>query len=276
MFRYTRKLPSFATVGAGQMATLMVPKGWTYRGLVLKYQTGGANATEAQMKADLTAIRLKVNGNTRYEASAEQLIDIQTHFYGESVVAGMLFIPLSRKWLKTIEAQDNTAWGTSNVDTFSIEVDISGGAVTPSLVAHAEVDPVKNDLGIIVEGHTFHYNAAGAGTMEISDLPKSSGQLVGLHMKTTVVSALQLTVNAVEFINSDIDVMNAIYQREPMRRAPVNGWVHLDPLALNRIGDAWPMAVEDFRLKLTTTGAGTVDLFLETLSAPLGLPTTKK
>lgn len=276
MFRYTRKLPSFATVGAGQMATLNVPKGWIYRGLVLRYQTGGVDATEAQMKADLTSIRLKINGNTRYEASAEQLLDIQTKFYGESVVAGMLFIPLQRRWLKTVEAQDNTAWGTSNVDTFTVEADVAAGALAPSLVAHAEVDPAASDLGVIVEGHSFFYNAAGAGQLEISDLPKSFGQLVGLHMKTAVVSGLQLTVNGVQFLDTDVDVMNAIYRREPMNRAPVAGWVHVDPLALNRIGDAWPMSVEDFRLKLTVTGAGPIALFMETLSAPLGLPATNR
>jgi hypothetical protein len=273
-FRYIRKLPDFATVAAGSMATLMAPKGWTYRGIILKYSAGGSAANEATMKADISKVRLKVNGNTRYEASATQLIDIQTKYYGNAVVDGMLFVPLSRTFLKTMEAQDNTAWGTRNVDTFAIEVDIDSGATSPVLVAHAEVDPVANDLGVIVEGHTYTYNASGAVTMEVADLPKSNGQLVGLHIQTSIVTEANLTVNGVEFLNTDIDVMHAALKRRPANRSPVSNWVHIDPLALNRVADAWPMMVEDFRLKLKTSGSGAVPIFVETLSAPLGMPSS--
>ena len=275
-FRYTRKLPDFATVAAGSMATLMAPKGWTYRGIILKYSANGVAANEATMKADILKVRLKINGNTRYEASATQLIDIQTKYYGNAVTDGMLFVPLSRMFLKTMEAQDNTAWGTRNVDTFAIEVDIGGGALSPVLVAHAEVDPVAADLGAIIEGHTYTYNASGAVTMEVADMPKSNGQLVGLHIQSPLVTEANLSVNGVEFLNTDIDVMHSILKRRPLYREPVSGWVHIDPLALNRIADAWPMAVEDFRLKLKTSGAGPVPIFVETLSAPLGLPSSRR
>jgi len=275
MFRYIKKLPAFATVGAGQMATLLMPKGWTYRSLVLKYKRNGVAATEAEMKSDLTAIRIKVNGEAKRTFSAKEVLDIETSFLGETVEAGILHIPLQAKWLKTIQAQDNLSWGTLNLDTLSIEVDIDAGAVTPSLEAHTEVDPVGNALGAIIESRSYHYNAAGAGTLEISDLPKSFGQLVGLHMDTAVVSAFALTINGQEIVSTDVDVLNSLYKRKPMQRVPQAGWVHFDPLVLNRLGDVINMNAEDWRLKLTTTGAGTIGLYVQTLNAPLGLPNIK-
>lgn len=271
MIRYNYKLPTFSTVGAGQTATLTLPLGPTYRGLVLKYEAGGVNAAEADMKADIKRVALKVNGTERYVATAKQLIDIQTKFYGNSVVAGMLFFPFTRDWLATIAGQDNLALGTNNVASLQLEVDIASGATTPKLTAFADVEDVPRDFGAMVEGHTYNYYAAGAQVFEISDLPKSLGDIVGLHINSAYIDGVELTINNRKVFDADLDVYKAVLKRKPSERVPQADWFHMDPLKLNRMGDVLPMRVQDFRLKVTTSQATELPVFVETLNAPLGL-----
>ncbi len=272
MLHYLRKLPSFNTVGPNATSSVLIPRGPTYRSVVLKYGTntvGGAN--ETNFKAEIKKIRLKINGVTRFEVSGKYAIDIMNKYYGIAFNDGFVVIPLMRPWLRTIEGEENLGWGTSNVDTFELQVDVHENADAPTLEAHAWVTPEQRPLGTIVEVHELIYSTAVSGQFEISSLPKGNGDLVALHFDNSDITKLEAFINQVAFIDGDIDILQDGYQWTGLR-SPQTDYRHLDPCFNNRIADVWPLArVEDFRIKLTLAQAGSVPIIMETLNTPLGV-----
>ncbi|PZO86538.1 MAG: hypothetical protein DI626_06275 [Micavibrio aeruginosavorus] len=269
MFNFQRKLPSFSVVSPGSTAAVLIPRGPTYQTIVLNYKRNGVDATEAQVKSDLKQVRLKINGVTRYEVSGKHLIDIMNKYYGIGFTAGLIVIPLTRPWHKTIEGEENLGWGTKNVDTFGIEVDIDAAAVSPTLTGEALILPVERDLGLIVEVHELNFSSAVAGQFEIPNLPRGNGDMVAIHLDSANVTAAEAFLNQVPAIEGSAAITKSI-QTWMTERSPQTGYQHLDALVRNRIADVWPLkGVEDFRLKLTMSAAGAVGLVMETMNAPL-------
>jgi len=268
--RYTRKLPDFSPVQAGAQAAVEVPRGPTYRTMVLSYKRGGVPATVAQIKSDILGIRLNINGITRWQATGTRLVDVLTNFYGHTMTDGLLFIDLARHDLATIIGADNLAWGTNNVQTFHIEVDIAPGAVNPELDGYAVIDPVVRDLGMIVECWELPFSTAVGGVLEVATIPASRGSLFALHAAGANVTGLEVEIDSVIFQNAPMDVLNAIYSRVPSSRVPQTDYVHFAPTYLDRLDDTLPLSAQDWRLKLAMSAAGSVGIFMETLNAPLG------
>ncbi|WOF73806.1 major capsid protein P2 [Parvibaculaceae bacterium PLY_AMNH_Bact1] len=267
---YNRKLPDFSPVQAGAQAAIQIPRGPTYRTLILKYARGGTPATEAQLKSDIEQVRIKVNGTTRWAATGTRLVDILTKYYGHTLTDGLLFIDLARHDLATIQGADNLAWGTNNVQTLTLEVDIASGAVNPEIEAHAVIDPVKRDLGMIVECWEVPFSTAVGGTFEISTIPEARGQLFAMHVAGANATGLEVEIDNVIFQNAPSDVLNALYARVPSGRVPQADYQHYTPTYLDRLDDVLPLSAQDWRLKVAMSAAGSADIFMETLNQPLG------
>ncbi len=270
MLNFYNKLPDFYPVGASQRASCRVPTGPTYRSFVLNYSANGVAGTKALFTSDIEEVVVKVNGTPRIEISGEDLVMLND-YYGIEFVAGQLVVPLSREWLRTIEGEENLAWGTKNVSNIFIEVKFAAGANNPALSADAWVTPESRDLGLIVEIHNFSYEAAGAGKKEIADLPKENGAIVALHTKNSDITATEVKINKIPFVEGDTDL--ASYQTSLKRiakRAPVTGYVHIDAFVNNRIDDAWPVkGAQEFRVNPTVSAAGSLPMIMETLNNPL-------
>lgn len=270
---FARKMPSFVSVAAGSTASVTIPRGPTYRALHLYATVSGSAATEAQMKASFDAIRLKINGVTRLEGSATDLLDPLSAFYGYATASGVLSIYLALPWLRTIQGEENMAWGTADVDTFTVEIDMNGSASVDAMSLYAEVDPVSRPLGLIREVHKIVVAPSATGVYEVPDLPKQNGALMALHFDHTgsaVLTGLEVFADQVQMFDLNETVHAAILGYAD-RRNPQTGYIHLDMLRLNRLDDAFPLAnLQDFRCKLTVGTAGSVPIIMETLNAPLG------
>jgi len=140
------------------------------------------------------------------------------------------------------------------------------------LAASAWITPEERDLGRIVEVHRHTFQSGGSGTLEVSTLPRGNGDLKALHVVSSLVSAAEVEMNGVSFSDVEVNTINHLLQNTNPPRVPQADTIHIDPVALSGYaGDAYPVAfAEDFRLKLTTTGAGQVPIVMETISAPLG------
>lgn len=271
MLNFKRKLNTFATVGVSQGATVSVAPGPTYQCFVLDYKRAGVAATEAQCKADITRVRIKINGTVRYECSGKHLIDCMNKYYGVGFTAGQLVIPLTRPWHKTIEGEENLGWGTKNVETMTIEVDIGATSVTPTLVGEAFFAPYARDLGQIIEVHEFTFQAAVGGPLEISTLPKSIGDLVALHFDSALATGVEVKINSVPAIEGD-DLITKSILTWLSERTPQTDYLHVDALMRNRVDDAWPIsAAREFMVYLTMSGAGAGSIVMETLNTPLAV-----
>lgn len=268
---FQRKMPSFNTVAAGSTSTVNIPKGPTYYGFDVKATIAGVVATEAEMKAQIAAVRLKVNGVTRFEASALHLIDLYKYM-GKTVASGVLPLMLVDPDWKTIPAMDNLAWGTSDVDTLTFELDLAAGATIDALAVHATVLGESRPLGTIIERHKITVAPSATGTFELPDLPRTNGDLLGMHFDLTgaaAADALELLINQVNIFDADLIVWNNRLTRSG--RAPVTGYIHFEPTYLNRLDDKITLgrAVQDWRFKLNMTAAGSVPVIMDTINTPL-------
>lgn len=269
MLHLFRKLPSFSAVAAGQTANVQVPKGPTYRQLILTYKKAGVDATEAQMAADLTKIRLKINGVTRLEASAADLISL-AKYRGFTIDAGQLPVFLAWPTARTPIQEENLAWGTQNVDTFNVEVDIAAGAGAVTLEASAWVTAEPRPLGPIIQVSTLFFAATASGTFEISTLPKGNGDLVALHLASAQITAVEVQVDSGNYLDGLTPALRSSYKWTG--RVPQTNFQHYEPVWLDRYDDRIPLInKQDFRLKLTMGAADTVRIVMETMAAPLGV-----
>jgi len=264
-------MPSANTVAAGSTAIFNLPLGLTYHSLSLFYREESGedparDAAKADIAADIDEIRLKIDGVVKQEYSAAQLHAING-FYGHVVdVAGVLPILFSRPWLRLAQSEDNFAWGTANgsVQSFTVEVDLNASAEPTSLELYAE-QGAPSPLGDHIEIKRFPRSVSGAGEFEISDLPRSTRYAVfANHLTTESISNVIVEANQRRLIEGGKAILNSQYQRNGGRpRQWQTGYFHLDHGALNRLAGALPMALEDYRLKLTMTGAASFNVIQE-------------
>lgn len=141
-------------VAAGNTATIQLPLDLTYHAIVFEYNTGTAGGpTEANIEAELTEWRLKIDGVTQRVCSSAQLFDIN-RVKGKTPVVGASngYCPFyfSEPQRQTQLEREATAWGTAGVQSFQVEVDIASGATSPGLTAYAIVDDdIRPPVGIV-------------------------------------------------------------------------------------------------------------------------------
>ncbi|WP_298334126.1 major capsid protein P2 [Asticcacaulis sp.] len=269
MLHRPMKLPSFSAVQAGATASLNLPVGPTYRQLALLYKKAGVNATEAQMATDLIRIRLKINGSVRFDISAADYINLIKD-QGFTINAGELPIFLSRPTARTPQLEEDGAWGTANVATFTLEVDIVPGAGVVTLDGVAWTTADRRPLNGIIQTLPFTYQAATSGQVEIPTLPRGNGDLWALYLFTSNMTAFEMEIDGVKI--SDAPMSFITNSRKWTGRVPQAGLFVFEPTWLDRGEDRIPLAgAQDFRLKLTMSAAETIRIYMDTVIAPLGI-----
>lgn len=263
-------LTSINGVAPGQTATLDLPTGRRYFGLYVRYKT---NANQATIEADITEIRVIVNGKVqRRLTAADNNILLATK--GQAFRAGLIFIPFAvaraREWV----GEEGLAWGTRGVSTFRVEFDISGAAVAPTLTAKADVDDVDAPLGPIVKIYKETFTATGAQTLNITTLPKRDSYL-GITARSALATGMKVTVDGLEVWEGNLaDSQDFIAPRNMVQQANNFSLVFNDS---DQVTDGLPMArqsanglvpVQEFRLDLTASGAGQIPLLIERVGSP--------
>lgn len=267
MLRYLKPLPAFQPVAAGNTASVQLPLGPTYRYIHLIYRKIGVLATAAQIAADITMIRLKINGIVRQSFTGAELRTLLHAYYGNTLRDGELPLHFARPWARTVVGEDALQLGTRNVDTVTLEVDIDAAAGAVTLEGFAWTEPVQNDLGAMVQVHRFPITAGAAGDFEWSTFPQTNGALMAFHLQSALITGVTAKLNDIDFSTADLSVWNAI--QVDQGRVPQTNVVHIEPPVTGRIDDVWPLRrLIDRRLILTMSGAGTVNVLMETLSTP--------
>ena len=164
-------------VRPGQTANIKLPTGSRYHDLQL--------VTNMPL-AQIAEIRVFVNGTAIHRYSGEERDQMNQHYempsFGSS---GVLHIPFDRWNMKRREFEELTAINTGSVDdngrgvaSLYVEVDISdddtitGYVATPTIDPYATISPAQQGgQGVML--HVKHHtrNSAGAGELQLSDLP---------------------------------------------------------------------------------------------------------
>ncbi len=202
----------FNNVAVGGMATTKLPRNARYFALFLQYKT---NANQANIEADLTQIRLKVNSKVVRQFSAAELFKINAHL-GFTFTAGMVPIWLADPRRKTPEGEEFFSWliyEELGILDLEIEVDISGAAVAPTLTGlmaydfQRPADQFKNPaLRTVMHWVRSPIVCAAAAPVNAplsppNIIPAVSGWLHKLHAFDAVITQIILNQAQTPFYN---------------------------------------------------------------------------
>lgn len=269
------KLPAFSSVAAGNRATLVIPVGARkYHKVFIEYKGGVGN--QAAVEADLKGVRILTNGRIQREATVAQ-INVLNAFRGRSFQTGTVIIPFSDPGARTMQGEEVTGWGTYNLSTLTLELDIDAAAVAPTLQAYAEIEDSQEPLGAIVKWRRSSYQTAGATTLAIRDLPRDPREAyMRFHAFSALASAVQLKADneiIVETITRDLLAKH--YAGRPQETIMQANVLTLDLAASTQLTDILPMVstngrvIQDFPLEITVTNAATFDLLCEVVGPAL-------
>lgn len=265
--RIYKKVQSPEGVGPGQTATARFAIGSKYHDISLV-----TNMTLANMKE----IRLIANNKTIHRYSAVERDKIN-RFYGLEAFAGILYIPLDRKALKMRAMEELTGINTGvrgengeKISAFYLEIDIDAAAVAPTLDVYATTSAATPDgVGTVMHITKHNRSAAGAGELEVSDLPFNSPTAAALNAAFLFPSAFDISKVFVERglfkVFERPKALNEFMQRIG-ERVPQAGMIAVDFTENGYGANALDLAgFQDFRYRLDMTGAATVGFVSEYL-----------
>lgn len=265
MSRIHVRLPDFDGVSAGQTARARIPVGRRYHSLFLAFAGLAAFANIEQ-------IRLYANGQEIHRYSAVQL-DALNQFDGlasASGTSGTLTIPLDRKSLRTVRAEEETALNTGSADdngiaitSVELEVDIAAAATAPTLSLSALVsDTLPGGPGTVRHIRPISFTIGGAGEFNVDTFPYGGVQTMMLNRVSFVPSANDISKIIIErnsrIIFERSKALNDLILTDS-DRVPQSGYIIVDRTEDGRGGDPIDLTnATDFRFRLTTTGAMTL------------------
>jgi hypothetical protein len=287
-------LPNFNGVGAGQTATVQLPVGnMTYHKIILAYGcTNASNGNQTNTEAHITQVRLKLNGKIQRVFSAKQLDSInafnnrsfQSLTPNGGTALGYLEIFLSEPWRRTAAGEDALAWGTADISTFQIEVDIAAAATGPTLIPHADVEYTSRPNGLISKWRSYTQPVSGVGITTNNTLPKNPAeayQAIHAFMQTaTDISDVTVKTDQVVRFQGTFTDMTSLLTHEGGNG---NGWspqasmFHIVFDRTGRVADALPMQyvnasgkptgqlVGDFRIDWDMANANSFPFIVEVL-----------
>lgn len=275
MSRRIVKMPAFNGVAAGSRATLTMPVGARkYLKLLIVYKAGADN--QATIEGALKATRFLVNGRPQREATVAQINTLRA-YRGRAFVTGHVIVDFVEPSARTLQGEELYGWGTNNVSTLTLEVDIDAAAVAPALTAYAEIEDSIENLGGILKWRRNSYQSAGAGVLAIRDLPRDPMEAYSrFHIFTANATDVQLKADndiIVETISRA--TLSAHYTGRPQQTIMQANVLTLDLCASTQLTDFLPMMrtdkrlIQDFPLEVTLNGASNFDIVSEVFGPAL-------
>lgn len=263
MARKTVKLPSLSRVVAGSKATLEIPVGPTYHRLT--FDASGTSLAASHFKRIDVLIDGKV---VQTYKDLQRLMDLNGYYNRAADTVNQFCLHFFRAELFDIIYRRAPGIGTSDVQTFHIEIDLDATAPSDiAITAHAYIDPQPQELGVFIKVREYPYSSPVSGQVEIDKLPRGAFYSA-VHLFKPDITAVEVEADQVKIV----DATKAVLEREqkgssPVKRVPLTAKAtHLDWMVE---GDAAQSiktdAVQDFRIKMTLETAGAVDIVTETL-----------
>lgn len=271
------------SVAAGSTATLALPKGLTYAQLILSVTNAAAAASRATFASIINEIRVIVDNKVKRRLSGSELNNINAYRgYDTNLPNGGFVIAFERPEMRTQEQETLLGLGTMDVANISIEIDIDASATSPAIDVYAvHTDPSLLGAHTVIDKKT--YNFSGAGEHEITDIPKqgvespfkaiSAFHLIGSNItRVEVIRNSQVIYDATDLINETLVEMG----RAGIAKTKQSNTHHVDFGVRDRLGDHLVLttdnvdgkghiSVQDFRIRVTTSGASTPTLLIEAI-----------
>ncbi len=263
-------MPTPLGIGAGQTASVNLPLGLTYERLYIRLNIQDGTAVDvaaADWGTYIDEIRLMVDGDSKIQITAADLVKLN-QFHGQSMKDGALPLFLSRPWMRTISGEDQTGYGTNGgMASFTLEMDLKAGITVNSLNVYA-VQSQGRPFGPHLRIQRYVHNQGVTGEAEIADIVRGPYAMLGLHLNTAAIKGVEIHADNRKVHESDKAIRAAHY--EVVGRAPQAGFTHVDFTAENRLSEAMPMSLQDFRMKLEFTATGNFSIYAESVQGANG------
>ena len=262
------RLPSMSRVQPGSKATLQIPLGPTYERIVFNVAAGaGLDAT------DIGRIDVVMNGNVKMTfKDLQRLIDINTYYGREADTVSATAMQFAIHFNRA-ELQDNI-WraapgvGTQDLQTLHIEMDIPGTAPADmTIAAFAQANPERQNLGVFFNIKEFPVSTSTAGLFEADKLPRGAWYSA-IHLFKSDISNVEVVANDVKIVDAPKGTLERFQKAgAPRQRVPLTAKAtHVDFTTDGNLLDCLPTAnLDDFRIRMTLTTSGNVDIVTETL-----------
>lgn len=268
-FKNIKKLPDFTGIAANALATADVPEQGEYFDNILRcLDSGGAEVSVANMKADITNLRALINGETIIDASAEVLLKLQNYYYaannaaGDVNAVGQLPLMYARNFYKSSLEGDVFGLGMGDIDSFNLEINCGAAAATANHISKIENRGVRSEISAPIGQHVrlqkFPQNFSTTGEQEITDLPREPNVgVLAYHIfyddATTELLDVTLIINSSELIKvtkQDIITLQEKSGRTPQFDAAGNSIFTLDFALSNDLTGYLDMrGVADLRIR---------------------------
>lgn len=277
MARRLITLPSFEGQSASQTATLRLPVGLRYFELLLELD---ANTWSSYGTAD---VRILVNGKVQRVHTVNELvrtanINSSSHLYADTATV-ILPIFFGLPWQRNEVGEDLFAWGTSNLRSLTLEIDLpstwkTAGHAT-KIEARAWVDDAQANIGGILKARRYFRSAAGAGVIQIQDLPRIDN-ISRVHFFSANVTKVVCKADQLEIFNAGKTANNELLKSLGLRNDAAVFSVCFD--ATQRYQHQLPMfvgpegqqrQVQDLLFEVTTDAAiASLPVLVETFGTP--------
>lgn len=266
------QLPALTTVAPGSKATLQVPTGPTYEGIIFTVTAAaGLDAT------DIGRIDVLLNG-TPFQTfkDLQRLIDLNGYYVrdADTVTATQIQFKLhfNRRELMDNENRKAPGWGTADIQNFDIELQLAAGAPADiKIVAHAIKDPLQQPIGVFFAQKEQAANAGVVGDVEVSDILKGP-RYGAIHVFKADCNAVELEIAGQRVLRATKAVLERAQKGAVSARAPVTAKAtHLDFIGDGNLleclrTDRDGVPVQDMRLKMTMGTTGAYDIVTEYLA----------
>lgn len=282
MFKRTLPITTIKGVGAGQTATVEIPTEYRYHQLLLVYKETGVLVTEANMKAALTEIDVRLNGKSQRQYTAAELITLNKR-KGFAYQAGLLPIFFAEPDARTPGGEDALAWACEgNVSTFAVQVTIAAGRLSPTLEVYSIVDNARGQngkllpLGPIIKTRKFNVGVSAVGVKTLTnDIPRELGDIRALHFFETAANDISSVIVKLDQVTAfeRTRALNDSIQSY-LGKTPDAAVFHCDFTESGRPDDRLPMSrpngklVGEFRMDIDMAVANDFSILAEYLGAP--------
>ncbi len=162
-------------IAAGAECTLGLPRKGIHHGLYLMCRKAAkAPMSRTEIIADIGRIILRVNGDTKIEATAQTLLDLYKYWFdknGAHTVAGVIPIPLWRPNLIPALDRSLVAWGMKDVISYQLEVVVTAVVTLVSIEPWCEIEDGNRNLGRHLCIGYHGQSHAATGVQELTTLP---------------------------------------------------------------------------------------------------------
>lgn len=275
--RKIKLLPGFTNVGVATRATLEVPLGEIYYAIPLTLTRNGAAMTTAQMLTDISSIQIKINDNVVQDWKPDDLIKVNATM-GAQFAARNGYLPIwfGRPDRRTMQGEEAEGWGTADIQNFTIEVQFAGAA-TPTITGHAIVDTAPNRplrAAPIRHIRRLTFAPAAAGTAQLDKIVKGVNIFYArLHFFSNLVTNVKVSVDdRIVWHDLPRDLVAELFTQWGLALQTNVYTVAFDMSSqlTDQLATFYPAAgqlpaapVQDLRVDVTVSGAGSFDTILE-------------